>query len=535
MRLLLLLLAAWPGAGRRHEVFVDRRPHLSAHRDLPLGSRQRPFRTVGAAVAAIRSLPKQCGTSGSLAVRVTIAGGLYGGPDNSLELDALDSGCAETPVIFRADPGDPVPVTLHGGAALSPASFRRAGTIRGRTVYSVDLRSLGLAELARSSSNFQTGWSCANGERTELFFAGVPMHLARHPNISPDGVWQWMRQGATVNSSSFEPGTNDASSGEPVHVDLQWAGERSMWAHGFWSWDWADEFVAVSSVGGSDANATTIQLRAAPKYGLKRGSRYMLLNGLSLLDAPNEYVIVENGTLFLIPPDGHDPTVAPSGGAGAAAAGAFLSQRQHAHTLNGTSHLMLQGLRFEYAMGSALLAANVTDVRIENCTLANSGTHGVNLTGVNSSVERSEVLNVGCDGVWMRGGDAVSLTAGRLNVSANSIHDYARVSRTVRPGISWSGCGNVVAGNEIYRAPHSGIMIAPPSDGVGVNTLFADNHLHDLCQGTADAGGFYAGDSWANRGNVVRGNRFERLFPTEKMAQVRNKTLPLVCIRCVCH
>ena len=79
MWLLLLLLAAWPGAGRRHEVFVDRRPHLSAHRDLPLGSRQRPFRTVGAAVAAIRSLPKQCGTSGSLAVRVTIAGGLYGG------------------------------------------------------------------------------------------------------------------------------------------------------------------------------------------------------------------------------------------------------------------------------------------------------------------------------------------------------------------------------------------------------------------------------------------------------------------------
>ena len=71
-----------------------------------------------------------------------------------------------------------------------------------------------------------------------------------------------------------------------------------------------------------------------------------------------------------------------------------------------------------------------------------------------------------------------------------------------------------------YRSPHSGIMIAPPSDGIGVNTLFADNHLHDLCQGTADAGGFYAGDSWANRGNVVRGNRFERLFPTEKMAQV---------------
>ena len=53
----------------------------------------------------------------------------------------------------------------------------------------------------------------------------------------------------------------------------------------------------------------------------------------------------------------------------------------------------------------------------------------------------------------------------------------------------------------------------------GVNTVFADNYLHDLCQGTADAGGFYAGDSWANRGNILRGNRFERLYPVEKMSQ----------------
>jgi hypothetical protein len=49
----------------------------------------------------------------------------------------------------------------------------------------------------------------------------------------------------------------------------------------------------------------------------------------------------------------------------------------------------------------------------------------------------------------------------------------------------------------------------------------ARNDLHDLCQGTADAGGLYAGDSWANRGNVVRGNSFRRIYSTERMAQVR--------------
>ena len=56
-------------------------------------------------------------------------------------------------------------------------------------------------------------------------------------------------------------------------------------------------------------------------------------------------------------------------------------------------------------------------------------------------------------------------------------------------------------------------------DGRGVDTLFEGNHLHDLCKGTADAGGFYAGASWANRGNRIINNRFERFYQTEKMAQ----------------
>jgi hypothetical protein len=76
-----------------------------------------------------------------------------------------------------------------------------------------------------------------------------------------------------------------------------------------------------------------------------------------------------------------------------------------------------------------------------------------------------------------------------------------------------------VSGNEIFNAPHSGIMIAPASDGRGTNCTFEDNDLHDLCQGTADAGGFYAGRTWANRGNIVRRNKFRRFYQTEKMAQ----------------
>ena len=74
------------------------------------------------------------------------------------------------------------------------------------------------------------------------------------------------------------------------------------------------------------------------------------------LDAPQEYFIDANSsTLFFIPPDGADPSH-PLG------QGAFLSQAQTAHSIDGASDVQLKGLRLEYAMGTALSAKNVTRV-----------------------------------------------------------------------------------------------------------------------------------------------------------------------------
>ena len=451
MLLLRLLMSAavglWPLAASL-DLFVDKQ--ATAARDqqqhVPLGSLHRPFSTVAEAVATIRALPQRtrCAAPG---VRVTIKGGAYGGIENMLRLDAGDSGCApDAPVMYRADPSDPVPVQLHGGVELPPHAFRWAGTVGGHAVYRADLQNVGLGSLGASSSQFRRGWTCANGLRTELFFAGSPMHLARHPNLGASGVWQWLRQGATVSQTSFELGTDDSNGGAAVRIDPRWTSERTLWAHGFWSWDWADEYVPVAAV--TTKQNGIVQLTSAPKYGLRAGSRYLLLNSLSLLDAPGEYVIERNGTLFLIPPDGSDPRTAGS-------TQVFMSQRQHAHTLNGTSHVVLRGLQLEYAVGSALIVSNATDVTVDNCTLANSGTYGLSLTGQNLTVKRSNIFGVGCDGLRMSGGDAVVLSPGRVNVSENHIFGFARVSRTVRPGISWSGCGNIVSSNHIHDAPHS--------------------------------------------------------------------------------
>ena len=79
------------------------------------------FRFLAEAVAAVRSLPQEqrCGAT------VTIAGGVYTGDANAFRLTAEDSGCAGDPVVYRADPADPEPVVLHGGAPIPASAFRQ--------------------------------------------------------------------------------------------------------------------------------------------------------------------------------------------------------------------------------------------------------------------------------------------------------------------------------------------------------------------------------------------------------------------------
>jgi hypothetical protein len=164
-------------------------------------------------------------------------------------------------------------------------------------------------------------------------------------------------------------------------------------------------------------------------------------------------------------------------------------------------------------MGAALVAINISDVQIDNCTISNSGTDGIRFEGRNSTLSGCDVYDVGCNAIVMSGGDIPSLTPGNLLIFNNTLHRFARVSRTVRVGVSWTGCGNTVSHNEVFDAPQIGMI------GHGAKMLFEYNDLHDLAKGTADTGGFYAGRTWADRGNIVRWNKFRRFYQVEKMAQ----------------
>lgn len=64
------------------------------------------------------------------------------------------------------------------------------------------------------------------------------------------------------------------------------------------------------------------------------------------------------------------------------------------------------------------------------------------------------------------------------------------------------GVGQRVTHNLIHDLPHIAILLN------GAEHLIELNETHDVCLETGDAGSFYLGRNWAERGNVVRHNFF---------------------------
>ena len=77
-----------------------------------------------------------------------------------------------------------------------------------------------------------------------------------------------------------------------------------------------------------------------------------------------------------------------------------------------------------------------------------------------------------------------------------------------QPGIDFNGVSNRFINNTMFRAPHSGML------GRADNTLFEGNNFTELCTESGDAGAFYSGRSWADRGNAIVANHYARIRNT---------------------
>jgi hypothetical protein len=437
-----------------------------------------PFATLERARDEIRKMKRLAGIPEG-GVMVGLRRGVYE-LKRPFELTAEDSGNEKSQVVYRAFDGEQV--RLAGGRVVTgfssvtdPEVLRRLEEGARGEVLQADLRALGITDFGE-----------VKGGGLELFFQDRPMTVARWPNHGFTHI---------VEVVGGQPYDIRGMVGDRVGKftyegdrPKRWAGEKDVWVHGYWFWDWSDQRHKVESI---DTERRVITV--APPYhgyGYRKGQWFYAFNILAELDSPGEwYLDRETGILYFWPPAPIDQGTA------------VVSMLPSLLTLRDTSYVTIRGLILEAARGTAVTISGGTRNQVVGCTIRNLGGYGISVAGgTQNGVVGCDIHETGDGGISMAGGDRKTLTPARHCAENNYIHHYSRWNRMYQPAISMSGVGNRAAHNLIHDAPHEAIAFS------GNDHVIEFNEIHNVCSESNDAGAIYCGRDWTMRGTVIRNN-----------------------------
>jgi hypothetical protein len=488
------------------------------------GSPNAPFKTLMRARDAVRAVPRPLTPPG---ISVLVRGDCYpmeSGSTNAnfslpavlyLDNPSVDSGSSvDAPVVWTSDPAASSPARILAGAKIPTSAWKQIGQTG---VFEVDLGPSGLDVAKYGFGSLSAGgMGTCTDSLMEFFWNGNAQTIARWPNINAaNSTWQFV-QIATVENENQQFSVN-GSAAERANTWTNTPG----WLHGFWSFGWADSFVEIAQIAAnypsSGYTTITVENTTAPQYGFLENADFYALNIKSELDAQGEYFIdTALNTLSFIPTGG-DPTVGE----------AFLSLTQYGisssspfSTSDSTpiagddgvlSFVTFDTLSINYARSTAVSLGNAANINILNADVSNHGHHSISLSGTNHLIQRVSSTGSGCSASQVYGGNTLTIQSGNNSVLDSNFSYFGRMLITYEPALSWGGVGGTYARNVFSNGFHSGVL------GSGVNNLFLNNTFDTLCTMTTDAGAWYSGRSWTNRGNVIEGNTFIRIRSTDRL------------------
>lgn len=437
------------------------------------GTQQKPFATLAAGRDAIRKLKQTAPLTEP--VTVIVHSGSYFLPQ-ALTFSSEDSGMESAPITYLAEPGSKVRLTGGRGVAswravTDPSVLELLDADARAHVRVADLHAQGITDFGKlKPRGFSRGYPVAEAE---LFACDEPMTLVRWPN------------------NGFRKATAKTDD-QTVIVDTdrmtRWSAEAEPWVMAYWHHDWAELYEPL--VGFDPARKALLRdAKIKPVYGLTpANTRWYVSNVLAELDSPGEYYIHRTkGLLYFWPPQPDAVTA--------------LSMTESLIRAEGLAYVTFRNLTFEQCRGTAISINNGNECKVVGCIIRNTGQLGVSVSGgTRHEVRGCDVFFTGTGGISMSGGDRPTLTPANHNAENNHVHHYARRARTYHPAITVSGVGNRIAHNLVHDGPHMALAAG------GNDHIVEFNEVHNVVEESGDAGAYYVGRDWTQRGNVLRYN-----------------------------
>ena len=466
--LITLLAVATTAATAQTTIYV------SEHgKDSNAGTRKEPLTSLEGARQTVRALGNQA------PVNVVFEAGTYWFKQ-PVHFEREDSGTPSGRVTYRA--ADGAEVRFSGGQPIEDWSVVADEAVLARLVPEArdavrvaDLRSQGITDFGGISirGSGSGGPPEMRGLlEAELFWNDEPMILARWPNEGFRGI-------------------HEVKSLQRIEIDTdrlaRWVGETEPWILAYWYYDWAEVYEPIAGIE-PDEQVIIRRDDINPGYGISPGStRWYAFNLLSEIDQPGEYYIDrENGLLYLWPPTSRGRAV--------------LSRSTGIITTEKLSFVTFAGFTMEACRATAVHLGGGTQSRVEGCTFRNLGEMAVNGSGNRHEVYGCDVYATGTRAIALSGGDRRTLTPAQHNIENNHVHHYARRKRTYTPAISVAGVGSRIAHNLINDGPHMALT------ATGNDHLLEYNEIHNVVYESGDAGAYYVGRDYTQRGMVLRHN-----------------------------
>ncbi|WP_306589643.1 right-handed parallel beta-helix repeat-containing protein [Geothrix sp. 21YS21S-4] len=290
-------------------------------------------------------------------------------------------------------------------------------------------------------------------------------------------------------------GTNQLTA--PDSRMTRWRAAEAMY-YGLGYYSWSGSHSALTSL---DPTTGAMVLASSPTYGLRLGQPFFVYNLLEELTAPGEYFIDRtNAKLYLRPVKDQAPTEV------------LISTLQTPLVqMQGCQQITWDGITFEGARDRLVYGSSCTSVAFKNCTFRNAGGYGMLLSGSSNLVDGCDFRDLGKGGVWVAGGDRMSLTRSGTVVQNSEFQAFGRLFWTYQPAVNIQSftdytynndaIGITVQNNEIHDSPHAAILYS------GNENTIRYNLIYDATQWTNDAGVIYTtGREWGTQGNLIQNN-----------------------------